>query len=33
MRVLILGADGMLGHVVRRDFEKKGNSFFVTSRR
>ncbi len=33
MRVLILGADGMLGHVVRRYFEKKGNEVFVTTRR
>ena len=33
MRILILGADGMLGHVVRRYFEKKGNEVFVTTRK
>lgn len=33
MKILILGADGMLGHVVKRYFENKKYAVFVTSRK
>lgn len=33
MRILVLGAEGMLGHVVKRYFENKGNEVYATSRK
>lgn len=33
MRILVLGADGMLGHVVKRYFENNGYEVFATSRK
>jgi dTDP-4-dehydrorhamnose reductase len=33
MKILILGADGMLGHVVKMYFEEKGNEVVCTTRR
>ena len=32
MRILVLGAEGMLGHVVKKYFEKKGNEVYATCR-
>ena len=32
MKILILGGEGMLGHVVRRYFEKQSNEVYFTSR-
>lgn len=33
MKILILGSDGMLGHVVKTYFEEKGNEIICTTRR
>ena len=33
MRILILGSDGMLGHVVKTYFKRKGHDVYATSRR
>lgn len=33
MKILVLGADGMLGHVVKRYFENNGYEVFATSRK
>ena len=32
MRILVLGSEGMLGHVVKRYFENKGHEVYATSR-
>ena len=32
MRILVLGVEGMLGHVVKRYFENKGHEVHATSR-
>lgn len=32
MKILVLGGEGMLGHVVRRYFEKQSNEVYFTSR-
>jgi len=33
MKILILGSDGMLGHVVKTYFEEKGHEIFCTTRK
>ena len=32
MKILVLGSEGMLGHVVKRYFENKGHEVYATSR-